>query len=92
MDNMITEVLDGIKFNEEGLVLEKRAKVLGEIANNNFNISVAGTHGKTSVSSMVAHLLHSGGKECHAFIGGICKNYNSNWLRGTENVAVVDGG
>ncbi len=77
-------------FLSKGFDLEKRAKVLGEIANDNFNIAVAGTHGKTSVSSMIAHLLHNGGKTCHAFIGGICKNYNSNWLHGDEDIAVVE--
>jgi UDP-N-acetylmuramate--alanine ligase len=39
---------------------------------------------------MIAHLLHNGGKACHAFIGGICKNYNSNWLHGDEDIAVVE--
>ena len=50
------------------------------ITENTFTIAVAGTHGKTTTSSMIAHILKSSGYNCSAFLGGIAKNYNSNLL------------
>lgn len=64
--------------------LLKRAQILGLAANSMFNISVAGSHGKTSTSSIVAHLLHSAKKSVAAFLGGICINFNSNFIDGNE--------
>jgi UDP-N-acetylmuramate--alanine ligase len=64
--------------------LLKRAQILGLAANSMFNISVAGSHGKTSTSSIVAHLLHSANKSVAAFLGGICINFNSNFIDGNE--------
>jgi len=58
----------------------KRAQVLGEITKSSNAICVAGTHGKTTVSSMTAHLLRQSHVDCNAFLGGILKNYNSNLL------------
>jgi UDP-N-acetylmuramate--alanine ligase len=59
----------------------KRSDVLGIITEGSFNICVAGTHGKTTISSMVAHLLRDTGYGCNAFLGGIAANYNSNYWR-----------
>lgn len=67
-------------FRENGFRLMKRAEVLGEITRSSDAICVAGTHGKTTVSSMVAHLLRQSQIDCNAFLGGILKNYDTNLL------------
>ena len=67
-------------FLSNGFILKKRSEVLGMITENVFTIAVAGTHGKTTTSSMIAHILNSSGYNCSAFLGGISKNYNSNLL------------
>lgn len=64
--------------------LMKRSEVLGLITRDSFNICIAGTHGKTTTSAMVAHILIDSGYGCTAFLGGIATNYNSNfWLQST---------
>lgn len=68
----------------------KRSDVLGIITEGSFNICVAGTHGKTTISSMVAHLLRDTGYGCNAFLGGIAANYNSNYWSHERNVCVVE--
>ena len=70
--------------------LKKRSEVLGMITKDKFNISVAGTHGKTTTSAMVAHLLQHGGVGCTAFLGGIATNYNSNFMSSENQVYVVE--
>lgn len=78
---------DSVQLNwyiHNGYTLKKRAEVLGMAANQKFNISVAGSHGKTSTSSMIAHLLHSSNKSVAAFLGGICINFNSNFIDGND--------
>lgn len=71
--------------------IEKRAKVLGEIANSTTCLAVAGTHGKTTTTAIVAHILHDSGRGCNAFIGGITANYNSNViLSKTSPLTVVE--
>ena len=60
----------------------KRAQVLGMVANTMFNISIAGSHGKTSTSSITAHILKTANKNVAAFLGGIAINYNSNFISG----------
>lgn len=67
-------------FRTNGFEMMKRAQVLGEITKADKSICVAGTHGKTTVSSMVAHLLRQSRVDCNAFLGGVLKNYNSNLL------------
>ncbi len=65
---------------KSGYQLYKRSEILGLISENTYTIAVAGTHGKTTTSCMVAHILKSSGVECTAFFGGISNNYNSNFL------------
>lgn len=60
--------------------VKKRSEVLGEIADDSFGIAVAGTHGKTTTSSILGHILHDAGLESAAFLGGVLENYNSNFL------------
>lgn len=72
-------------FMSEGYNLKKRAAVLGLITSNMPTIAVAGTHGKTTTSSMVAHLLKFGGKNIAAFLGGITQNYQSNLILHDES-------
>lgn len=67
-------------FFNEGFEVKKRAEVLGILTRQYFTIAVAGTHGKTTTSSMVAHILHHSGVNTMAFIGGILQNYNSNLI------------
>jgi len=73
-----------------GFELYKRSQVLGLISESRFTIAVAGTHGKTTTSSMVAHILKDSGYDCSAFLGGISTNYNNNVLFGDNNVVVVE--
>ncbi len=68
----------------------KRSDVLGAITNSSFNICIAGTHGKTTTSTMVGHILRHSGFGCNAFLGGIAVNYNSNFWSSEENVCVVE--
>jgi UDP-N-acetylmuramate--alanine ligase len=65
-------------FRKSNFTLLKRSEVLGHIAGNSKNIAVAGTHGKTTVSTMIAHLLSQSDLSCSAFLGGISRNFNSN--------------
>lgn len=67
-------------FIKNRFTLKKRSEVLGFITSKYKTIAVAGTHGKTTVSTMIAHLLKQSGIACTAFLGGISKNYNSNFL------------
>lgn len=67
-------------FKENGFEIMKRARVLGEITRNSRGLCFAGTHGKTTTSSMAAHLLKQSDIDCSAFLGGILKNYDSNLL------------
>jgi len=77
-------------YKANGYELAKRSEVLGIITNSSFNICVAGTHGKTTISTMIAHLLRHTGYGCNAFLGGISVNYNSNYWSDKRNVCVVE--
>ncbi|MEN6588546.1 MAG: Mur ligase domain-containing protein, partial [Proteiniphilum sp.] len=76
-------------FSEHGFTIMKRAQVLGEITKSSDAVCVAGTHGKTTVSSMTAHLLRQSHVDCNAFLGGILKNYNSNLLLSDKSPVTV---
>ena len=72
----------------KGYTLTKRSEVLGLLTKDKFTIAVAGTHGKTSITSLIAHLLKHAGLKVTAFIGGISKNYNSNIIM-SENPDIM---
>ncbi|WP_299754490.1 UDP-N-acetylmuramate--L-alanine ligase [uncultured Pontibacter sp.] len=78
----------------QGYTIKKRSEVLGIITSSAYSVAVAGTHGKTTTSSIVAHLLHHAGVDCSAFLGGIATNLNSNLLIGKgeaeKEVVVVE--
>ncbi len=67
-------------FQDNHFVIMKRAQVLGEITKNTKGLCVAGTHGKTTTSSLIAHLLKNSHVDCNAFLGGILKGYDSNLM------------
>lgn len=77
-------------FRDKGYHLVKRAEVLGEISLHTDTLAVAGTHGKTTVSTMIAHLLKQSHIDCSAFLGGISKNYDSNLLIGDSRYTVIE--
>ena len=77
-------------FIDKGFEIYKRSQVLGFISASRFTIGVAGTHGKTTTSTMIAHILKDSGYDCSAFLGGISSNYNTNVLYGNNNVVVVE--
>ena len=80
-----------IYFTENGFELKKRAEVLGELSKEFFTIAIAGTHGKTSISSLAAHMLKAAGRNLTALIGGILKNYGSNFiLSETTDILLVE--
>ncbi len=78
-------------YKQNGNVVLKRSEVLGMITVDNFAVAVAGTHGKTTTSSMIAHVLKNSGMGCNAFLGGIATNYHSNLiLDKAAKIAVVE--
>ncbi len=77
-------------YRAKGYEVVKRSDILGWITEGTVNICVAGTHGKTTVSSMIAHLLRDTGYGCTAFLGGIATNYNTNFWSSDNNVVVVE--
>lgn len=76
-------------FFSKKFEIKKRSEVLGLITQQHFTIAVAGTHGKTTTSSMIAHLLNGSEQGCSAFVGGIMTNYDSNLIIGSEQAPVV---
>jgi len=77
-------------FKNRGFDLYKRSQVLGLISQSKFTIAVAGTHGKTTTSCIIAHILKDSGKDCSAFLGGISTNYDTNVLFGKNDIVVVE--
>lgn len=77
-------------LRERGLPIKKRAEVLGMISRDAVCLAVAGTHGKTTTTTMLAHLLKSSGVNCTAFLGGIAANYMTNYLAGDPKLVVVE--
>lgn len=76
-------------FRSNGFIIEKRAQVLGTLTRSHKGLCVAGTHGKTTTSSMTAHLLHQSHVDCNAFLGGITKNYGTNYILAPDSEYVV---
>ena len=76
-------------FEQNNFCIKKRAEVLGMLTQNNFTIAVAGTHGKTTITSMITHVLHSNGIDCTAFVGGITLNYASNLVLSKKSKVIV---
>ena len=77
-------------FNDEKFIVLKRAKVLGMITENTACIAIAGTHGKTTTSSLVAHLSKEANLPFSAFLGGIAENFKSNFLFNGSEISVVE--
>ena len=76
-------------FHENGFTIEKRAQVLGTLTRTHKGLCVAGTHGKTSTSTMCAHIMHQSHVDCNAFLGGISKNYGTNYILSDKSDYVV---
>ena len=76
-------------FQENNFTIQKRAEVLGDITRQSKGICIAGTHGKTTTSTITAHLLYQSQVSCNAFLGGISNNYNTNLLLSSESNLVV---
>lgn len=76
-------------FREKGFNIQKRSQVLGMLTRYGKGLCVAGTHGKTTTSTMAAHLLHQSHVKCNAFLGGISKNYGTNLLLSNDSDYVV---
>lgn len=79
-----------VYYQQHDYKVVKRSDVLQIITNSSFNICIAGTHGKTTITTMVAHLLRHSGFGCNAFLGGIAVNYGTNFWSNERNVCVVE--
>jgi UDP-N-acetylmuramate--alanine ligase len=77
-------------FRENGFEIQKRAQVLGTLTRQMKGLCVAGTHGKTTTSSMCAHIMHQSGLDCNAFLGGITKNYGTNYIVSDSDYVVIE--
>ncbi len=78
-----------VYFQENGFDVEKRAQVLGMLTRTHKGLCVAGTHGKTTTSTMCAHIMHQSAVDCNAFLGGISKNYGTNYILSQNSDYVV---
>lgn len=76
-------------FRQEGFEIEKRAQVLGMLTRTHKGLCFAGTHGKTTTSTMCAHIMHQSNNDCNAFLGGISKNYSTNYILSEKSDYVV---
>ena len=76
-------------FRENGFEIQKRAQVLGTLTRTHKGLCVAGTHGKTTTSTMCAHIMHQSHVDCNAFLGGISKNYGTNYILSDHSDYVV---
>ena len=77
-------------FRENGFDLQKRAQLLGTLTRQMKGLCVAGTHGKTSTSAMCAHIMHESHLDCNAFLGGITKNYGTNYIVSDSDYVVIE--
>ena len=77
-------------FLKNGFEIQKRAQVLGTLTRQMKGLCVAGTHGKTTTSSMCAHIMHQSHLDCNAFLGGIAKNYGTNYIVSDSDFVVIE--
>ena len=77
-------------FRENGFDIQKRAQVLGTLTRSHKGLCVAGTHGKTTTSAMCAHIMHNSHLDCNAFLGGITKNYGTNYILADSDFVVIE--
>jgi len=77
-------------FRENGFEIQKRAQVLGILTQSHKGLCVAGTHGKTTTSAMCAHIMHQSEPDCNAFLGGISKNYGTNYILSNSDFVVIE--
>ena len=78
-----------VYFRENNFEIQKRAQVLGTLTRTHKGLCFAGTHGKTTTSTMCAHIMHQSSMDCNAFLGGISKNYGTNYILSDESDFVV---
>ena len=79
-----------VYFRNNGFQIQKRAQVLGTLTQQMKGLCVAGTHGKTSTSTMCAHIMHQSSMDCNAFLGGISKNYGTNYILSKSEYVVIE--
>ena len=79
-----------VYFRENGFEIQKRAQVLGTLTQSHKGLCVAGTHGKTTTSTMCAHIMHQSSFDCTAFLGGISKNYGPNYILSDSDYVVIE--
>lgn len=77
-------------FQQNGFEIQKRAQVLGTLTRQHKGLCVAGTHGKTTTSTMCAHIMHQSHLDCNAFLGGISKNYGTNYILSDSDYVVIE--
>ena len=77
-------------FRDNGFEIQKRAQVLGTLTKSHKGLCVAGTHGKTTTSTMCAHIMHQSHIDCNAFLGGISKNYGTNYILSASDYVVIE--
>ena len=77
-------------FQKNGFEIQKRAQVLGTLTKAHKGLCVAGTHGKTTTSTMCAHIMHQSHLNCNAFLGGISKNYGTNYILSDSDYVVIE--
>ncbi|MCB0636074.1 MAG: UDP-N-acetylmuramate--L-alanine ligase, partial [Lewinella sp.] len=79
-----------VHLREQGLPVYKRSQVLGVISEGMYTIAIAGTHGKTTTTTLTTHLLRHGGNDSSAFLGGVARNFGSNFVAGNNGWVVVE--
>ena len=79
-----------VYFREHGFEIQKRAQVLGLLTREHRGLCVAGTHGKTTTSTMCAHIMHQSNLDCNAFLGGISKNYGTNYILSDSDYVIIE--
>lgn len=84
-----SEMSEMVWFREQGFAIQKRSQILGEVTRMSRGLCVSGTHGKTTTSTMLTHLLKNSSVDCSAFLGGISKNFSSNLVLSDKSDLVV---